>query len=106
MSKSIKILSIVLIIFSLIINFYGVVQASDINMNLTSNEVEDDTNEISDDNTSDIQSPSDLDSITPPSSVGAVAEEGLGLSNILSILLITVGVILILLAIAIIIRLK
>ena len=47
-----------------------------------------------------------MDSITSPVSVGSIEEEGLGLSNILSILLITVGVVLILLAIAIIIRLK
>lgn len=110
MLKTIKILSIILITFSLILSFYSV-YASDINMNLISNETI--TNEqVSNDTTNDTipddqpQLPSDSDSITPPSGVGAVAEEGLGFSNILSILLITVGVILILLAIAIIIRLK
>lgn len=110
MSKSIKIFSIFLIIFSIFISFYSV-YASDINMNLvsdetTENEAIEDSNSAVDDTTIDTQLPSDSDSITPPFSVGAVVEEGLGLSNILSILLITVGVILILLAIAIIIRLK
>ena len=42
----------------------------------------------------------------PASSVSAIQEEGLSFSNILSILLITVGIIIILLAVAIIIRLK
>lgn len=113
MSKSIKFFSIILIMFSIFISFYSV-YASDINMNLVSNEtnsneiIEDDNSILVDDTTNDVQTqlPTDTDSLTPPSSVGTVAEEGLGLSNILSILLITVGVILILLAIAIIIRLK
>ena len=112
MSNSIRILSIILITFSLIINFYSV-YASDVNMNLVADEemlVNETQNGISlisgaDSNTK-TQLPSDAESIASPSSVGAVAEEGLGLSNILSILLITVGVVLILLAIAIIIRLK
>ncbi len=45
-------------------------------------------------------------SILPASSVSSIEEEGLTFSSILSILLITVGIILILLAIAIILRLK
>lgn len=122
MSKTIKVLSIVLLIFSFIINFYGV-YASDINMNLgsgneltsqvTSNSnVEDNlvqttpTNDVTTATEHITSTITDSDVITPPSSIGSVAEEGLGVSNILSILLITVGVILILLAIAIIIRLK
>lgn len=105
MSKSIKIFSIILIIFSIFISFYSV-HATDINMNLIPNETTEDTNSIIDDTTTDTQPELSSDSITPPSSVGAITEEGLGLSNILSILLITVGVVLILLAIAIIIRLK
>lgn len=105
MSNSIKLFSIILIIFSIFISFYSV-YASNIDMNLVSNEIT--SNEIIDANITDTetQSPSDLDSILSASSVGAVTEEGLGLSNILSILLITVGVVLILLAIAIIVRLK
>lgn len=107
MQKFIKIFSIILIIFSIFISFYSV-HASDIDMNLVANEDTEDTNSITDDATNNTQTQlsSNSDSITPPSSVGAITEDGLGLSNILSILLITVGVILILLAIAIIIRLK
>lgn len=113
MLKSIKVFSMILIIFSILISFYGVVHASDINMNLTENVIENidetDENAIVDDTspiTDDMQTTTDTSTITPPYSVSATAEEGLGLTNILSILLITVGVILILLAIAIIIRLK
>ena len=112
MSNSVRILSIILITFSLIINFYSV-YASDINMNLVASDemlVNETQNGISlisgTDTNTQTQLPSDTESIASPSSVGATAEEGLGLSNILSILLITVGVVLILLAIAIIIRLK
>ncbi len=116
MSKSIKIFSIILIIFSLFISFYGVYATTDINMNLESDEPT--QNEVTDDNTiansliddaladDETQSTTTQDTLTPPTSVGAIVEEGLTLSNILSILLITVGVVLILLAIAIIIRLK
>ena len=115
MSKSIKIFSIILIIFSLFISFYGVYATTDINMNLESNEPS--QNEITEGNTiadsiidntiaDEETQTTTQDTLTPPTSVGAITEEGLTLSNILSILLITVGVVLILLAIAIIIRLK
>lgn len=113
MSKFIKVFSIILIIFSLCVSFYSVYATSDINMNLESNEtiqnqlIGNNTDDVTD-NLTDIetQSPTTADTYTPPTSVGIIAEEGLTLSNILSILLITVGVVLILLAIAIIIRLK
>lgn len=116
MSKSIKIFSIILIIFSLFISFYGVYATTDINMNLEADEPT--QNEVTEGNTiadslindaladEETQSTTTQDTLTPPTSVGAITEEGLTLSNILSILLITVGVVLILLAIAIIIRLK
>jgi len=114
MSKSIKIFSIILIIFSLFISFYGVYATTDINMNLESGETSE--NEIIEDNnfeTDDItdtgiqtSNPTTQDTYIPPTGVSSVVEEGLTLSNILSILLIAVGVVLILLAIAIIIRLK
>lgn len=117
MSKSIKIFSIILIIFSLFISFYGVYATTDIHMNLESNEPT--QNEVTESNSiadsliddaladdGETHSPTTQDTLTPPTSVGAIVEEGLTLSNILSILLITVGVVLILLAIAIIIRLK
>jgi len=113
MSKFIKIFSIIFIIFSILISFYNV-YASDINMNLTANETINepiDTNQVIDETNENEQDTidqafSDLDDITNPSTIGVATEEGLSLSNILSILLITVGVIIILLAIAIIIRLK
>ena len=109
MLKSIKIFSILLIIFSIFISFYSV-YASNIDMNLVDNQLSENANQVANDNATipddETQNTEDLDTITPPTSVGAVAEEGLSFSNILSILLITVGVILILLAIAIIIRLK
>lgn len=111
MSKSITIFFIFLIIFSFIFNFHGV-YATDINMNLVPNDISEDneiegneTNTISQNNQQD-QLSSNTDRLTSPSSVGSVTEEGLSFSNILSILLITVGIVLILLAIAIIIRLK
>lgn len=113
MLKSIKFFAIILIIFSMFISFYSV-YASSIDMNLVSNETSDQNtidNETTDNTNIDdnigSQVPSESgDEIVPPSSVGATAEDGLGLTNILNILLITVGVILILLSIAIIIRLK
>ena len=118
MSKSIKVLSVVLIIFSFIISFYGV-YATDINMNLPTTNQDSNVTSSPDlvnsigsntyQNTQDIV-PSSVDSnassTVTPSSISGISEEGLGLTNILSILLITVGVILILLAIAIMIRLK
>lgn len=108
MSKSISFFAIILIIFSIFISFYGVVYASNIDMNLVANETTtSDENAIDSPSTdTEPQASTSTEEITPPSSVSATTEEGLGLTNILSILLITVGVILILLSIAIIIRLK
>lgn len=114
MSKLISFFAIILIIFSIFISFYGVAYASDIDMNLVANETLDeatgDENVLADENivtddTLDQQS-STTEDIISPTGVSATVEEGLGLTNILNILLITVGVILILLSIAIIIRLK
>lgn len=109
MSKSIKFFPILLIAFSLILSFYSVIYASNINMNLASkNSVSENVtntvnNSLVDENITDDVSQAE---VTTPSSVTATTEEGLGLSNVLSIILITVGVVLILLAVAIIIRLK
>lgn len=103
MSKFIRIFSIVLIIFSLVVNFYSI-YASSINMNLAT-DVDNPIEDISEDTNNMAPSTTTNDEVSP-SSVGSISEEGLGLSNILSILLITIGVVLILLAIAIIIRLK
>ena len=113
MSKSIKFFPILLIAFSLILSFYSVIYASNINMNLASeNSVSENVtntvnNSLVDENiTDDLIDNVSQTEVTTPSSVTATTEEGLGLSNVLSIILITVGVVLILLAVAIIIRLK
>lgn len=113
MSKSIKFFPILLIAFSLILSFYSVIYASNINMNLASeNSVSENVadtvdNSLVDENiTDDLVDDVSQAEVTTPSSVTATTEEGLGLSNVLSIILITVGVVLILLAVAIIIRLK
>ena len=113
MSKSIKFFPILLISFSLILSFYSVIYASNINMNLASeNSVSENVantvnNSLVDENvTDDLVDNASQAEVTTPSSVTATTEEGLGLSNVLSIILITVGVVLILLAVAIIIRLK
>ena len=116
MSKSIKFFPILLISFSLILSFYSIIYASNINMNLASgntiseNIVQNENETLADENilnepTTDLIEESPIQT-SSPSSVTATTEEGLGLSNVLSIILITVGVVLILLAIAIIIRLK
>lgn len=113
MSKSIKFFPILLIAFSLILSFYSVIYASNINMNLASeNSVSENVtntvnNSLVDENITDdlVENVSQAE-VTTPSSVTATTEEGIGLSNVLSIILITVGVVLILLAVAIIIRLK
>ena len=113
MSKSIKFFPILLIAFSLILSFYSVIYASNINMNLASeNSVSENVtntvnNSLVDENiTDDLVDNVSQAEVTTPSSVTATTEEGLGLSNVLSIILITVGVVLILLAVAIIIRLN
>ena len=113
MSKSIKFFPILLIAFSLILSFYSVIYASNINMNLASensvskNVTDTVNNSLVDENiTDDLVENVSQAGVTTPSSVTATTEEGLGLSNVLSIILITVGVVLILLAVAIIIRLK
>ena len=66
--------------------------------NETQNNMNDQTNNIPTTN-------SDFDTLQP-TDVNTVEESGLGVTNIINILVITVGVILILLAIATIIRLK
>ena len=113
MSKFIRVFSVVLIIIALAINAYSI-YASDIDMNLAANTANPTENAVTDNSNTTSQNVDDPQQ-TPDgttndevaaSSVGTISEEGLGLSNVLSILLITVGVVLILLAIAIIIRLK
>jgi len=120
MKKSIKIFSILLIIFAILFNVYGIAFASDVNMNLVdysgSSEVEttnnntDNTNNSNNTNSDMLEDEDSYIDINEgsidASGIDSIEEEGLSFSNVLSILLITVGVILILLAIAIILRLK
>lgn len=119
-----RFLRISVILFLVLFFISTVVAATDINMNLTSQEnttdlnITDtnttesntDSNEIIDNTigTDDIQDPivDNLGGTTAPSGVGSIAQENMSFSNILNILVITVGTVLILLAIAILIRLK
>ena len=115
MTKFSKISIIMLIILFLL----GVtVCATDINMNVTPDNTQaatgnetDTGNQTTDtptQNTADttISSSDDIGGSVAPSDVSSIAQENMSFSNILNILIITVGVILILLAIAILIRLK
>lgn len=103
MSKTIKLFSIVLIMFSLLFSFYDV-YASDIDMNLTEQNVIND-DQTDDESSTQVVAPG-IGTQLPASSISSVEEEGLSFTNILNILLITVGVILILLSVAIILRLR
>lgn len=104
----------ILIMILLVINVTAL--ATSIDMNLTENiETVENTDAMNDINTNsaDINNESDItdaqDDIggtAAPSGVSSIAQENMSFSNILNILVITVGVILILLAIAILIRLK
>lgn len=104
MSKTIKLFSIILIIFSLLFSFYDV-YASDIDMNLQDNSNTATSDEDNEGSSSTVVAP-DIGTQLPASSISSVEEEGLSFTNILNILLITVGVILILLSVAIILRLR
>lgn len=107
MSKFLKI-SIILFIILLFISSFS--YATDINMNLTVPETNSEdsnvtANEVDDQNL--ISTPNDpLSGSMSPTDVSSISEENMSFSNILNILIITVGVIIILLAIAILIRLK
>ena len=114
-----KILKIVFILFILVSLCMPYIYATDIEMDLPDANVLDDTNNINseinenallDENTSDQEDlPTDSDPLAEtlnPTTVSTESEGGLSVTNIINILLITVGVVIILLAIAIIIRLK
>ena len=105
-----KILKIAIVLFMILLFINTVVSATDINMNLTS-----ETNNQVDTNNTDLNATTDdtqtqisdgISGTAAPSGVSSIAQENMSFSNILNILVITVGVILILLAIAILIRLK
>ena len=111
----------ILVVILLFINITSL--ATSIDMNLTENiETTENTDAMNDintnsadmDNQDDItdaqdtiaQAQDDIGGTAAPSGVSSIAQENMSFSNILNILVITVGVILILLAIAILIRLK
>lgn len=113
--KLLKILFTLLLILSFCITY---VSASDINMNLpgtdnnqtensqnVDNPEENNQNDVDNSQQVDEPSPTDVETLQP-STVNSSPDSGLSAASIINILLITVGVILILLAIAIIIRLK
>lgn len=111
MTKISKILSILLICLL----FTSFVQATDIDMNLQSNPRNNDetinTNMLEDEDATNTRtSNANRNSVltdTPSTTItsgSSVSDEALGLTNILNILLIVVGVVLILLGIAILIR--
>ena len=107
----IKISKIFLIIILSLLLCSSIVLATDVNMNLAPNDVtEDITDGTADTTTEDTNSLStatdDIGGVAAPSGVSSIAQENMSFSNILNILIITVGVVLILLAIAILIRLK
>lgn len=109
-----KKLTIFIIFVITIISFATVCSATDINMNLIPNEVDNSSttgneeltgNETLDTTTNEVAT-DDIGGVAAPSGVSSIAQENMSFSNILNILIITVGVVLILLAIAILIRLK
>ncbi len=124
MLKISKIVKLLLVLLFTVLLTNNIAFATDINMNLPSNNEastydNDTSTDNIDSNTSIEDTTTDTNSITSsdtsqddiggtvaPSSVSSIAEENMSLSNILNILLIAVGVVLILLAIAILIRLK
>ncbi len=127
MLKITKLVKILLVLFILFLFLNGSVLATDINMNLAlptddinsidtntsndvgtaeGNEVDSIQDVLTNELNQDSQGSSDISGDAAPSGVSSIAQENMSFSNILNILIITVGVILILLAIAILIRLK
>lgn len=104
MTKTIKVLAILFIALLFITN---ISLATDINMNLQpedsniSNELEETTNDVIDEGENSILTTTPSTTI---STLSSNSNETLSLTNILNILLIVVGVVLILLGIAILIR--
>ncbi len=118
MSKLFRNITIFMIIFMLFMPVF--VQATDVNMNLASNTSVDNTsiqNTVSTEQpstenqqtTTDMLSPTGTNYASSSSTVSTLnqlPEAGLGLTNVVNIILIVIGVLLILLGIAILIRLK
>lgn len=117
MKKLLQITFIILVILAVLApNF---VQAMGVNMNLTGNTptenttenttIDDDTNTMAEPEetpTTDRLSPTTTNNSASVSTLDQLPEAGLGLNNIINIILIVIGVLLILLGIAILIRLK
>ena len=104
-----KISKFLVILFIILFLLNVTVFATYINMNLTQDETSSE-NEISNNsntlNDTTEFTPDNIGGDAAPSGVSSIAQENMSFSNILNILIITVGVILILFAIAILIRLK
>lgn len=106
-AKFFNFISILFIIFILLLPSF--VLATEVNMNLTNTANLDAANSqatTTSDTTTLPQTYSSSSSSTVTSTLNSLPEAELGLTNILSIILIVIGVLLILLAIAILIRLK
>lgn len=103
---------IFIVLFFILMIFNVTVFASDIDMNLTQNEDQSNlitSNSVDETTANELPATTSSDGIegsAAPSNVSSIAQENMSFSNILNILIITVGVIIILLAIAILIRLK
>lgn len=118
MLKSFHKITIFMIILMLFIPVF--VQATEVNMNLTSNTSVDNTATMQNTATADQPSTTDqqttTDTLSPTgtnyessstvSTLNQLPEAGLGLTNVVNIILIVIGILLILLGIAILIRLK
>lgn len=97
MSKIIKILLIISILFS--VCFINFSYATEVDENITSDEALSNEENLEDDFSSD-------STITSVSQLSNYSEANLELNNILNIILIAIGVLIVLFAIAILIRLK
>lgn len=111
MNKSFKIMLVTLLLVFLV--FSGNCFAVNIDMNLASNLADGDTNVVNNNVTSNTSvttsTTDDVDTDTDSatfSNLSSLPESELGLTNVLNILLIAVGFVLVLLAIAILIKIK
>ena len=107
----IRTLKIFLILILSLLLCSSIVLATDVNMNLVPNDIAEDNMEATAGTTAEgdnslTSTTDDIGGVAAPSGVSSIAQENMSFSNILNILIITVGVVLILLAIAILIRLK
>ncbi len=108
MYKTLKILCVFILILTFFSNFYCVKAVSTEDEDLVNNEEieSDSSSENSDTSDEALDALSQIDSVTKVSNINSYEEANLHLNNILSVILIAVGILLILFAIAILIRLK